>query len=322
MINHITLYGTGLIGCGWATHLIRCGIPNITLYDLEYAQLEKARERISHDLSFLVEEGILTVSQKDERLSNLHFTTDRAEALHNADLVIENCPENVALKQSVMADIEAHCRSNTIISSSTSGISTTLIAEKMDHPDRLIGAHPYHPVYLLPLVELSAGKKTAPEYLQQLKDFFVAIHKEPVIVKKESPGYIGTRLMSVLFRESTHMINSGIATMEDIDRAFTYGPGMRYGLMGINMTLQLAGGENGLQGALFSGMGTAGGNPLESYANFTQWPDSYLPFWQTCQNQMDQEMAHQDNLHGHTNQEIEYFRDRGLVLLLRHHGKL
>ena len=322
MMRHITLYGAGLIGSGWATHLLCCGVPNVTLYDLGQEQLDKARQRIYHDLSFLVEEGVLTAQQRDERLAGLRFTTDRKAALADADLVLENCPENLELKQSVMADIESCCPPDTVIASSTSGISATQIALNMIHPQRLICAHPYHPVYLLPLVELVAGELTDPRYMEVLVDFLAQIRKEPVVLKKESPGYIASRLMSVLFRESAHMINSGIATMEDIDRAFTYGPGMRYGLMGINMTLQLAGGDHGLQGALFGGIGSSGGNWLESHANFTQWPDSYLPFWQSCQNQMDLEMSHRDTLHGRTNEEIELFRDRGLVKLLRHHGKL
>lgn len=322
MIRHITLYGAGLIGSGWATHLLCCGVSNVTLYDLGQNQLDHARERIYHDLRLLAEEGVLTTEQIDQRLADLRFTTDRKAALSEADLILENCPENLELKQSVMADIEAFCRPDAIISSSTSGISATLIAQNMAHPERLIGAHPYHPVYLLPLVELVGGEKTDPLYMNALVDFLTEIRKEPVVLKKESPGYIASRLMSVLFRESAHIINSGIATMEDIDRAFTYGPGMRYGLLGINLTLQLAGGDSGLQGTLFGGIGSAGGNWLESHANFTRWPESYLNFWQTCQQQMDLEMSHRDDLHGRTNHEIEQFRDRGLIQLLRHHGKL
>lgn len=185
-----------------------------------------------------------------------------------------------------------------------------------------MGAHPYHPVYLLPLVELVKGEKTNSECLKALVQFYRSIRKEPVVLHKECPGYIASRLMSVLFRESTYLIQSGVATMEDIDTAFTYGPGMRYGLIGINMTLQLAGGDQGLAGTLFSGVGTSGGNWMESFANFTKWPEDYFSFWQTCQRQMDCEMAHRDDLHGKNNAEIERFRDRGLVKLLRHHGRL
>lgn len=321
-IKRITLYGSGLIGSGWATHLLCCGFPAVTLYDIAQAPLDRARARIKADLAFLTEEGVLTAEEAAERLGRLRFTCDRAEALADADLIQENCPENLELKQSVMADIERYCRPDALIASSTSGISATLIGAKMAHPERMVGAHPYHPVYLLPLVELVKGEKTDPACLDTLVAFYRSIRKEPVVLKKECPGYIASRLMSVLFRESTHLIQSGVATMEDIDTAFTYGPGMRYGLVGINMTLQLAGGEHGLAGTLFGGIGTSGGNWMESFANFTQWPEDYLPFWQTCQAQMDREMADRDDIHGRSNPEIERFRDRGLVQLLRCHGKL
>ena len=318
----MTLYGAGLIGSGWATHLMCCDFPNVTLYDIREEALDQARRRIQHDLEFLVGESVLKEEQALERMGRLRFTCDQREALADADLIQENCPENLELKQTVVAAIEMSCRPDTIIASSTSGISATLIAKNMNHPERLMGAHPYHPVYLLPLVELVKGEKTNSECLKALVQFYRSIRKEPVVLHKECPGYIASRLMSVLFRESTYLIQSGVATMEDIDTAFTYGPGMRYGLIGINMTLQLAGGDQGLAGTLFSGVGTSGGNWMESFADFTKWPEDYFSFWQTCQRQMDCEMAHRDDLHGKNNAEIERFRDRGLVKLLRHHGRL
>lgn len=321
-LRNVTLYGAGLIGCGWAAHLLCCDFPEITLYDIAESQLDRARERIRSDLEFLAGEGVLTSAEAAARLERLRFTCDREQALADADLVQENCPENLELKQSVMEEIEALCRPDTIIASSTSGMSITLIGQNMKHPERLVGTHPYHPVYLLPLVELVGGEHTAPETVETLVEFYRSVRKEPVVLKKECPGYIASRLMSVLFRESTHLIQNGVATMEDIDTAFTYGPGMRYGLIGINMTLQLTGGQHGLAGALFGGIGTSGGNWMESFANFTQWPEDYLPFWQTCQQQMNEEMANRDALHGTNNAEIERFRDRGLVKLLQHHGKL
>ena len=242
----MTLYGAGLIGSGWATHLMCCDFPNVTLYDIREEALDQARRRIQHDLEFLVGESVLKEEQALERMGRLRFTCDQREALADADLIQENCPENLELKQTVVAAIEMSCRPDTIIASSTSGISATLIAKNMNHPERLMGAHPYHPVYLLPLVELVKGEKTNPECLKALVQFYRSIRKEPVVLHKECPGYIASRLMSVLFRESTYLIQSGVATMEDIYTAFTYGPGMRYGLIGINMTLQLAGGDQGL----------------------------------------------------------------------------
>ena len=319
-IRNITVYGAGLIGCGWVTHLIRTDAGQISVYDVSPEALEKARDRIAGNLAFLSENGILSGETATERLNGVTFTQDPAQALSQADLVQENCPEDISLKRGVMRTIETYCPEDALIATSTSGIRVTDIAGDMERPDRLVGAHPYHPVYLLPLVELAGGEKTAPECVEALRDFYRRTGKIPVTLKKECPGYIASRLMSVLFRESTHLIESGVATMEDIDTAFTYGPGMRYGLVGINMTLQLAGGDHGLAGTLFGGIGVSGGNWMETFANFTAWPEEYLGFWQTCQRQMDEEMRGRDDLHGRTNEEIARFRDRGLIALLRCHG--
>lgn len=320
-IKRVAIYGAGLIGAGWLTHLLVHNVP-LSVCDVSADALLRCRERAEQDLNFLSEEGVITAEDIRSRLSAVRFTTDPAEALWDADLIQENVPERLELKQQVLSTIEAYCRDEAVICTSTSGISVTKIAANARRPQRVIGAHPYHPVYLLPLIEMIRGEKTEESYLQAAFDFYKRVCKEPVVLKREYPGYIASHLMSVLFRESTHMIMDGVATMEDIDTAFTYGPGMRYGLMGINMTLQLAGGEHGLAGTLLSGIGSSGGNWMESFANFTQWPEEYHAFWESCQAQMDQEMAHRDAVHGSTNPEIERFRDRGLIKLLQHHGKL
>ena len=321
-IQNITLYGAGLIGSGWATHLLCCGKRGVVVYDLAESALDRARERIQNGLNFLVSQDILTKAQADEGYTSLVFTTEADVALKDADLIQESCPENLELKRKVLADIEARCRCDAIICTSTSGIMVREIARDAVHPERVIGAHPYHPVYLLPLVEMIRGDKTGEEYMRAAYDFYKSVRKEPVILKKESPGYIASHLMSALFRECVNLISQGVGTMEDIDTAFCYGPGLRYALMGPCTVLQLAGGDHGIAGTLFGGIGNSGGNWLESFANWTVYPPETQPFFQTCQEEMNKEMSHRDALHGRTNAEMELFRDKGLVALLRHHGKL
>lgn len=321
-IQRITLYGAGLIGSGWATHLLRCGRRGVALYDPDGAQLERARARIRGELELLTAEGVLTGEEAEEGMASLLFTTDRSLALEGADLIQENGPEQLELKRTILADIEALCRPDAIICTSTSGILVREIARDARYPARVVGAHPYHPVYLLPLVELVGGDRTGAEYLEAACAFYRSIRKEPVVLKKESPGYIASHLMSALFRECVHLISQGVCTMEDIDTAFCYGPGLRYALMGPCTVLQLAGGEGGLVGTLFGGIGNSGGNWMESFANWTAYPPETRPFFETCQRQMDEGLSRRDPLHGRTNAEIELFRDRGLIGLLRYHGKL
>ena len=321
-IKNITIYGAGLIGSGWVTHLLTVDDRKITVYDISEEILNKAKERIFHDLSFLVGEGVLSNEDVKNRINDVTYTTDIEEALKDADIIQENGPENLDVKQGIISDIERHCRADALICSSTSGISISEIGKNAVHPERIIGAHPYHPIYLLPLVEIIKSEKTDSEYLNTAYDFYKSIRKEPVILKKECPGYIGSRLMSVLFRECVNLIISGVATMEDVDKAFTFGPGLRYALMGPNLVLQLAGGDRGIFGLLCGDIGNSSGNWMKSFANWEEWPSDSMKFFATCQEQMDELLKDRDMKFGKTNPEIEMFRDRGLIKLLQHHGKL
>lgn len=321
-IRHITLYGAGLIGTGWASYLISRGFRDVRVYDLDEDRLAQARARIEDQLNFLSSEDIVTPAQAEEGLAALRFTADPETALKDADLIQENGPEHPDIKRSILAVIEKHCPPDALICTSTSGIPLKTIIEGAVNPGRIVGAHPYHPVYLLPLVELAGGEKTKKEYLERAKDFFESIGKVVVTLKKESPGYIASHLMSALFRECVNLISQGVCTMEDIDTAFCYGPGLRYALMGPCTVLQLAGGDAGIAGTLFGGIGHSGDNWLESFANWTVYPPETGPFFRSCQQQMNENLARRDPQHGRNNAEIELFRDRGLAGLLRHHGML
>ncbi len=321
-IKNITIYGAGLIGCGWITHLLTVDNRKITVFDISEEILNEAKKRIFHDLSFLVSEGVLSDEDVRKQINDVTFTTSRQEALRYADIIQENGPENMDIKQEIIADIENYCRADALICSSTSGISISEIGKNAVHPERIIGAHPYHPIYLLPLVEIIKSEKTDPEYLNTAYDFYKSIRKEPVILKKECPGYIGSRLMSVLFRECVNMIIGGVATMEDVDKAFTFGPGLRYALMGPNLVLQLAGGNQGIFGLLCGDIGNSSGDWMKSFANWEEWPSYSMNFFATCQEQMNELLENRDIKFGKTNSEIEMFRDRGLIKLLQYHGKL
>ena len=159
----------------------------------------------------------------------------------DADFILENGPENLEIKQSILASIEAVCPEKAIITSSTSGIMIRRIAANATHPERVIGAHPYLPVYLLPLVEIVISEQVAEENVQAVVAFMKSTGKKPVVLRKDSPGYIGTHLMSLIAREATKMLMDGICTVEDLDTAFTFGPGLRYALMGPFTVLQLTG---------------------------------------------------------------------------------
>ena len=318
----ITLYGSGLIGTGWLTQLLICDGFDVTVYDIKEDILEKCRKNTLNNLSLFVKEGVFSEEEAENRLNKVHFTTDKTKALEEADFIQENVPENLELKHSVLADIESVCRPDAAICSSTSALDLGEIVADAVHPERVVAGHPYHPVYLLPLIEMIPCEKTDPKYIRAVYDFYKSIRKEPVVLKKSCPGYIGTRLMTTLYRECVHMVTDGVCTMEDIETAFCYGPGMRYALLGPNTVLQLAGGEHGLIGVLLGGMGDSGSNTMATLANWTVYPEETYPYFEHCQEEMDKVLANRDDLHGHNNDEIAAFRDRGLIQLLKQHGKL
>ena len=146
-----------------------------------------------------------------------------------------------------MSTIGNYAKPNAIISSSSSGLLPTRIYSKCKNPKRSLIGHPFNPVYLLPAVEIVPGKKTSTKCLNQAKKFYKSISMNPIILKKELPGYLSDRLQEALWREALHIVNEGYATTEDLDRAIEDGPGLRYSLMGTFLTFHLAGGKTGMK---------------------------------------------------------------------------
>ena len=146
-----------------------------------------------------------------------------------------------------MKIIGIYAKPNAIISSSSSGLLPTKIYSKCKKPERAMIGHPFNPVYLLPAVEIVPGKKTAKEYLNKANKFYKSISMNPIMIKKEIPGYLSDRLQEALWREGLHIINEGHATTKDLDRAIEDGPGLRWSLMGTFLTFHLAGGKHGMK---------------------------------------------------------------------------
>lgn len=321
-VKQVCVYGAGLIGSGWVTHFLARDFTALAVYDPSEAALAAARSRVDEGLGFLVSQGVLTESEKSRRMAAVVYTTDRALALAGADLVQENGPEYLDVKQAMLAHIEAACRPDTIVASSTSSLPVDRIAEKARHPQRVLGAHPYHPVYLLPLVEVIRGSRLSDQVLADALAFYRGVDKKPVVLNKECPGYIGSHLMLALFRECVHLAADGVASLSDIDDAWTYGPGLRYALLGVHMVYQLAGGDGGIDGFLKGGIMANVRSGFESLADWKEWPPEARAYLDSCQSGVDQILAANDHRHGHTNEEVTRFRDEGLVKLLGHHGLL
>ena len=238
----IGLVGGGVIGAGWAARVLLNG-HDASVFDPDpelgrkldevLANARRAQAKLFPGLA--VPEGRLTL------------TTTLGEAVGDADLVIESLPEVETLKVKVLAEIDAAARPGTIVSSSTSGLLPSRLQAGMQHPERFVVGHPFNPVYLLPLVEVCGGDRTAPATKTAAAAFFEGLGMRALDVRKEVDGFIADRLLEALWREALWLVNDGVATTEEIDDAVRFGAGLRWSFMGTFLIYRMAGGEAGMR---------------------------------------------------------------------------
>jgi carnitine 3-dehydrogenase len=241
-IKKIAVVGTGVIGNGWISRFLSQGYDVVATDPAENAEA-RMRESIENAWPALEKQGLAEGASKDR----LTFEPDLAKAISNADLIQENVPEREELKRMVLAEIDRLSKPEAIIASSTSGLKPSTLQEDCQRPERVIVAHPFNPVYLIPLVELVGGKDTSPEIIEISERFYESIKMKPLVISTEVEGHVADRLMEAIWREALHLVNDGVATTEEVDAAIIYGPGLRWALMGPFLTLHLAGGEQGMR---------------------------------------------------------------------------
>lgn len=240
-VTTMAIVGTGVIGAGWAARALSKGL-DVRAYDPDPKGEEKLRASVDNAWPALERSGLVPGASR----SRLTYHTSVAECVKGAGFIQENAPEREALKQGLLAEIDA-ASPDAVIASSTSGLLPTRLAAQMKRPERLVIGHPFNPVYLLPLVEIIGGEKTSPETIARTKDFYRAIGMRPLHIKREIEGFVADRLMEALWREALWLVNDDIATTEEIDAAVVYGCGLRWSLMGTFLTFHLAGGEGGMR---------------------------------------------------------------------------
>lgn len=240
--KQLAVIGTGVIGNGWIARFLAQGYEVVAYDPVEGAE-ERTRQVVNRAWPSLVELGLAEGASVDR----LTFAPTLAEAVANADLIQENVPEREELKKNVLQEIDEHAKKDAIIGSSTSGIMPSILQEGLKHPERFLVAHPFNPVYILPLVELVGGSQTSTEAVEQAKQFYEDVKMKTLVIQKEIEGHVADRLMEALWRESLHLVNDGIATTEEIDAAIIYGAGLRWAQMGPFLTFHLAGGDQGMR---------------------------------------------------------------------------
>ena len=240
-VRHIACIGCGVIGGGWAAQFLAQGY-SVSAY-APVAGEEAALYRLVDAAWPSLERLGLAEGASPDRL---HFTTDLGEALAGADFVQESAPEDLALKHRLYADMDDLVAPDVVIGSSTSGFAMTDIQAHCRYPGRAVVAHPFNPPYLIPLVEVVGGERTDPETVDWACAFYELAGKKVLRMERELPGFVGNRLQDAIWREALHMVANGEATVQQLDDAITYGPGLRWAIMGPCLTFHLAGGEGGM----------------------------------------------------------------------------
>ncbi|HLR19333.1 MAG TPA: 3-hydroxyacyl-CoA dehydrogenase NAD-binding domain-containing protein [Staphylococcus sp.] len=234
--------GTGVIGSGWITRMLAHG-HEVIATDPSEGAFERMLKQVKQNWPYAEELGLA----EGASLDNLTFTSYLEEAVKEADHIQENVPEIESVKEQVLTEIDFYARPDATIGSSTSGIKPSELQQNLQHPERLVVAHPFHPVYILPLVEIVPGQLTTEATTIKAEQVYESIGMDVLHVRNEIEGHIADRLMEALWREALHIVNDGIATTEEVDKAFTHAAGLRYAQYGPFMTFHLAGGEGGMR---------------------------------------------------------------------------
>ena len=315
-IKKIACVGGGVIGSSWAIQYAMKGL-DVALYDINDEQLAKSRAQMEKSLDALVSYDAIDEKRRAEIVSRVRFTTSMEEAVKDAQFIQESGPERLEIKRSILAQVEQYASPDALYASSTSGLLITDIVAQAAHPERCVGAHPYNPPHLIPLVEITKGAKSSDETVRTVYDFYQSIGKEAVLLNRECPGFIANRLQLALYREVQDLVMRGVCSVEDVDKALVYGPGIRWAIFGHNMIMQM-GNPGGLTG-MVKMLGNSGDVWLADMANWTHQPDNWS---EVAQPGVDQEMANFPDYIGHTNADCIAYRDKMLIEILKLHKKL
>ena len=300
--DKLAFAGCGLIGVGLAANSLMTGHPT-ALYDT--GDLEIVKGRIAAILDTFKENGVITQEQADEAASLAFYTNDLVAAVKDAVFVQESAPERLEIKQAIYRTVQETCGRDIIICSSASNIMTSTLQEGALYPDRIVVGHPFNPSQLLPTIEIVLGKQTSQETVDLAKKIYTEMDKVPVVCLKDEVGYLVQRINSQILETAIYLANNGYASVEDVDKAIMYGPGMRLPLCGQLLSI---------------GLGVAGGGwraLAQKYCG-TEAPKEYL----VVADGVDEEMAHRPAAIGNDTESIIKYRDKALSELQRIQGRM
>jgi carnitine 3-dehydrogenase len=241
-IRRVAIVGTGVIGASWAAEYLARGFDVVANDPAPNAEAG-LRKYVDDAWEQLKAIGLSAGASR----GRLTFTSNLKEALSNADLVQENGPERPDFKIKLFADMDDVTPPDSLIASSSSGITMSVIQSKCKRPERCVIGHPFNPPHIIPLVEVVGGAKTSPDAIQQAMKFYASIGKKPIHLRKELPGHVANRLQAALYREVAYLIEQDVLSVADADDAVSWGPGLRWGVMGPSLQWHIGGGAGGIQ---------------------------------------------------------------------------
>jgi 3-hydroxyacyl-CoA dehydrogenase len=241
-IRRVAVIGTGVIGASWTTLFLAKGL-DVVATDVAPNAEATLRDFVDKAWPAMEEMGLAPGASRDR----LSFDADLEGAVAKADLVQENGPERIAFKQELYGRLDKLLPAHVIIASSSSGLTMSEIQKACpQHPERCVIGHPFNPPHLIPLVELVGGAATSQETIDRAAAFYDGLGKRTVRLNKEVPGHVANRLAAALVREVFHLVNEDVISVADVDAAVSYGPGLRWGVMGPTMLYHLGGGAGGI----------------------------------------------------------------------------
>jgi carnitine 3-dehydrogenase len=305
-VRTIACVGAGVIGGGWAAYFLARGY-RVVAWDPAADAEDRLRHLVDAAWPALTELGLADGASRD------HLTVEEelAAACARADFVQESAPEDLHLKRTLLADIDAATPVDVVIASSTSGYAMTEMQDKCGHPERTVVGHPFNPPYLIPLVEVVGGNATSALTMAWASHFYRYAGKSVLTMDGEVPGFVANRLQEALWREALHMVAAGEATVEQIDLAITDGPGLRWPIHGPMLTFHLAGGQGGMAHML-DHFGPSLQSPWTRLVAPELTPELRDAVVDGCDGEAD----------GRSIDDLVAERDRGLIAILRALGRI
>ena len=316
-IKDIAIVGSGVIGYSWALSFAMNGHP-VRVYDINDGSLKLAKERIHESLVNLAQNKVINPNKIEKIEKRIDYSTSIEKTVEKSKFIVESGPEKYEIKWSIVEEIEKYASEDAIVASSTSGLLITEIAKNAKHPERFIGAHPYNPPHLIPLVEITKGEKTTEENVKLAYDLYKSIKKEPVILQKEALGFICNRIQMAVYREVCDLVMRGVCTIEDADKAVTYGPGIRWAIMGPSLVFELGGGQGHIDG-LMKHLNESINLWLNDMADWKEFPEK---FPEVARKGVEEALKNRNTEIGNTDESLAEYRDKMLIEILKLHNKL